>query len=83
MKSSNKTLMIAIRAKTNRKTNGCYTEVSKPVELLGSFRIIAGRAYPHTDHAYSPFDFRDRVEALSKAGFKGMTTAQLEKVSPP
>ncbi len=42
------------------------------VDLLGSYWTIAGRAYPHSDHEYSPFDFRDRVETLSKAGFRGM-----------
>lgn len=42
------------------------------VDLLGSYWTIAGSAYPHSDHEYSPFDFRDRVEALSKAGFRGM-----------
>ncbi|MEE8495913.1 MAG: hypothetical protein V3S21_05480 [Xanthomonadales bacterium] len=58
------------------------SDVAKPAELLGSFWTIAGCAYPHTDHEYSPFDFRDRVEALSKAGFKGIAMAQLEKASP-
>jgi sugar phosphate isomerase/epimerase len=27
---------------------------------------------PHTDHEYSPFDFKDRVEAAARAGFNGV-----------
>jgi sugar phosphate isomerase/epimerase len=42
------------------------------VELLASYWTIAGGALPHTDREYSPFDFQDRVEAASKAGFKGI-----------
>src|ERR1700693_200216 len=41
------------------------------VELLASYWTISGGALPHTDQEYSPFDFRDRVEAAAKAGFKG------------
>jgi sugar phosphate isomerase/epimerase len=41
------------------------------VELLASYWTIAGGAQPHTDKDYSPFDFRDRVEAAARAGFKG------------
>ena len=41
------------------------------VDLLASYWTISG-AYPHTDREYSPFDFRDRVEAAAKAGFTGM-----------
>lgn len=48
------------------------TKASDVVELLGSYWTIAGAAYPHTDREYSPFDFKDRVEALAGAGFKGM-----------
>jgi sugar phosphate isomerase/epimerase len=44
----------------------------KNVELLASYWTIAGGALPHTDKEYSPFDFKDRVEAAAKAGFKGM-----------
>jgi sugar phosphate isomerase/epimerase len=47
-------------------------ELTDRIELLGSYWTIAGRAYPHTDREYSPFDFRARVEALAQAGFKGM-----------
>ncbi len=42
------------------------------VELLASYWTIAGGAMPHTDHEYSPFDFKDRVEAAARAGFKGL-----------
>jgi len=42
------------------------------VDLLGSYWTIAGGAIPHAGPEYSPFDFRDRVEALSRAGFRGM-----------
>jgi sugar phosphate isomerase/epimerase len=43
------------------------------VELLGSYWTLAGGgAEPHTDHEYCPWDFKDRVEALARAGFKGM-----------
>lgn len=43
-----------------------------PADLLGSYWTIAGAAIPHTGPEWSPFDFRDRVEALSRAGFRGM-----------
>jgi sugar phosphate isomerase/epimerase len=42
------------------------------VELLASYWTIAGKALPHTDKDYSPFDFKDRVESAAKAGFKGI-----------
>ena len=45
---------------------------TRQVELLGSYWTIAGGAIPHAGPEYSPFDFRDRVEALSRAGFRGM-----------
>ena len=44
----------------------------KNVELLASFWTLSGKAEPHTDKEYSTFDFRDRVEAAAKAGFKGI-----------
>jgi sugar phosphate isomerase/epimerase len=46
-------------------------ERPKP-ELIGSYWTFAGRALPHTDKEFATFEFRDRVEALSKAGFTGM-----------
>jgi sugar phosphate isomerase/epimerase len=42
------------------------------VELLASYWTIAGGALPHTDKEFSPFDFKDRVEAAAKAGFAGI-----------
>jgi sugar phosphate isomerase/epimerase len=42
------------------------------VDLLGSYWTLAGAAEPHTDKDYSPFDFKDRVEAAARAGFKGI-----------
>ncbi len=41
------------------------------VELLASYWTLAVGAEPHTEHEYSTFDFRDRVEAAARAGFKG------------
>ena len=46
--------------------------MKKTVELLASYWTIAGGALPHTDREYSPFDFKDRVQAIAKAGFTGM-----------
>lgn len=42
------------------------------VELIASYWTIAGAAIPHRGPEYSSFDFRDRVEAISRAGFTGM-----------
>jgi len=41
------------------------------VELLASYWTISG-GLPHTDREYSPYDFKDRVEAVARAGFRGM-----------
>jgi sugar phosphate isomerase/epimerase len=41
-------------------------------ELLGSYWTFAGGAVPHTDREFATFEFRERAEALSKAGFRGM-----------
>ena len=46
--------------------------MAKNVELLGSYWTLAGGAEPHTDREYSPFDFKDRVLAAARAGFKGI-----------
>lgn len=46
--------------------------MQEPVELLASYWTIAGGALPHTDREYSPFDFKDRVAAAARAGFKGL-----------
>ena len=42
------------------------------VELIASYWTLAGGAEPHTDHEYTLFDFKDRVEACAKVGFKGI-----------
>jgi len=42
------------------------------IELLASYWTIAGGAMPHTDREFSPFDFRDRVQAAARAGFTGI-----------
>src|SRR5208282_3267785 len=42
------------------------------VELLASYWTIAGGAQPHTDRDWSPLDFKDRVAAAARAGFKGV-----------
>ena len=42
------------------------------VDLIASYWTLAGGAEPHTDHEYSLFDFKDRVEACAKVGFKGV-----------
>ena len=45
--------------------------MANATELLASYWTIAGGALPHTDKDYSPFDFKDRVEAAAQAGFRG------------
>ena len=40
------------------------------VDLLASYWTISA-GLPHTDKEYSPFDFKDRVEAAARAGFRG------------
>jgi sugar phosphate isomerase/epimerase len=43
------------------------------VDLLASYWTLAGGgAEPHTDHEYCPWDLKERAEAASRAGFKGM-----------
>ena len=46
--------------------------MKRDVELIASYWTLAGKGEPHTDKEYSSFDFKDRVEAAAKAGFKGM-----------
>lgn len=45
--------------------------MTNQVELFASYWTISG-GLPHTDREYSPYDFKDRVEAVSRAGFRGM-----------
>ena len=42
------------------------------IELIGSYWTLAGSAEPHGSQEHSPFEFKDRVAAAAKAGFKGM-----------
>jgi sugar phosphate isomerase/epimerase len=45
----------------------------RDIELLASYWTIAGDVNPATGgREWSLFDFRDRVEAISRVGFKGM-----------
>jgi len=44
--------------------------MTNDVELLASYWTISG-GLPHTDREYSPYDFKDRVESASRAGFRG------------
>jgi len=45
--------------------------MKQEIELLASYWTLAGGAEPHTDREHSAFEFRDRVEAAARAGFKG------------
>ena len=42
------------------------------VELIATYWTLAGGATPHTGPEHSLFDFKDRVEACAKVGFKGI-----------
>jgi sugar phosphate isomerase/epimerase len=42
------------------------------VELVASYWTLSGGALPHTDKEYSTFDFKERVEAAARVGFRGM-----------
>ena len=44
----------------------------KSIELIASYWTIAGGAVPHSGPEYSAWDFKDRVEAIARAGFKGL-----------
>jgi sugar phosphate isomerase/epimerase len=50
----------------------------KDVELVASYWTIAGAARPHSEIEYSPFDFKDRVAAAAKAGFKGFGIKEVD-----
>ena len=59
------------RAYPSRAPARCDESAMIPaVELLASYWTISA-GLPHTDREYSPFDFKDRVESASRAGFKG------------
>ncbi len=42
------------------------------VELIASYWTFAGGALPHSDAEYSTFEFKERCEAIARAGFKGI-----------
>jgi sugar phosphate isomerase/epimerase len=44
----------------------------KNVELIASYWTLAGGGLPHTDREYSTFEFKERIEAAARAGFKGV-----------
>ena len=44
----------------------------KEIELLAAYFTLAGDIHPFGPTEISPFDFRFRVEAASKAGYKGI-----------
>jgi sugar phosphate isomerase/epimerase len=44
--------------------------MTSEIDLLASYWTISG-SDPHTDHEYSSYDFKDRVEAAARAGFRG------------
>ena len=46
--------------------------MTNTVELIGSYWTLAGGAEPHGAREYSPFEFKDRVAAAARAGFKGI-----------
>ena len=52
------------------------------VELIASYWTLAGGALPHSKFEYSTFEFRKRIEAAARAGFKGVGLwhADLERV---
>lgn len=47
-------------------------------ELIATYWTLAGAARPHTEIEYSPFDFKDRVAAAAKAGFKGFGIKEVD-----
>ncbi|HEX4677518.1 MAG TPA: sugar phosphate isomerase/epimerase family protein, partial [Steroidobacteraceae bacterium] len=42
------------------------------VELIASYWTFAGGALPHSAAEYSTFEFKERCEAIARAGFKGI-----------
>ncbi len=52
------------------------------VDLVASYWTLAGATHPHSETEYSTFDFKDRVVAAAKAGFKGfgLKEADLEHI---
>lgn len=50
----------------------------RKIELVGSYWTLAGDVHPHSETEYSPFDFKDRVVAASKAGFAGIGIKEVD-----
>ncbi len=48
------------------------------VELVATYWTLAGAARPHSAIEYSPFDFKDRVAAAARAGFKGFGIKEVD-----
>ncbi|HEY6904534.1 MAG TPA: sugar phosphate isomerase/epimerase [Candidatus Acidoferrales bacterium] len=46
--------------------------MTQNIDLLASYWTFAIGAEPHTDHEFSTTDFKERVEAIARAGFKGV-----------
>ena len=46
--------------------------MSDAPELIASCWTLAGGALPHNDREYSAFEFKERIEAAARAGFKGV-----------
>ncbi len=46
--------------------------MTQNIDLLASYWTFAIGAEPHTDHEFSTTDFKERVEAIARAGFKGI-----------
>ena len=42
------------------------------IELIAAYFTVAGDVYPFGPSQISPFPFRDRVEAVARAGWKGI-----------
>jgi len=46
--------------------------MNSKIELIASYWTLAGAAPPHSDREWSTFEFKERVEAAARAGFKGI-----------
>ena len=54
-------------------TTEAVSGAAPDVDLLASYWTLAGDVDPGGGgQEWSPFDFRDRVEAISRVGFRGM-----------
>jgi sugar phosphate isomerase/epimerase len=46
--------------------------MNHPVDLIACYWTLAGKYVPFTEDDSSPWDFRDRVEAAARAGYRGI-----------